>query len=194
MREFGPNGIVVATGDTPGRDYATDEARPKIRRVLLACFLCGICASISVALIAAITAFTYSSVTSLFGQAPAQFGERDGFLSGAFLAVMMSAFNWMVFYAVVPITWLVMAVSIGRFPRRGIVRPMPYYRWGAIWGAILVSLPTLLFSMSMGASGMVGALLTSVAIGALAGLICASLFMAIVRPESQIRQIATDVF
>lgn len=194
MTEFGPNGAVMARDSVPGRDYAHGDARPRIKRVLLACFLCGICASISVALIAAFVAFGFSSVTTLIGLQPASIERDSGFMTGAFLAVMISAFNWMMFYAVVPITWLVLAFSIGRFPRRGIIRPLPYYRWGVIWGALLVALPTSLFSASMDGAAVAGAMLTGGAIGATAGLVCASLFLAIVRPESQVRQIATDVF
>ena len=51
MAKFGPNGAAIGSGESVSdRDYALTDEKPKIRRVLLACFLCGICASISVAI------------------------------------------------------------------------------------------------------------------------------------------------
>ncbi|MEQ8556878.1 MAG: hypothetical protein RIB03_01040 [Henriciella sp.] len=194
MVDFGPNGTVYYAGTNPARDYAAGDEKPRIKRVALACFLCGICACICVALIAAMLAFVFSTLTSLAGAQPAQFAERGGFMMGAFVAVMMAAFNWYLFFIVIPVTWLVLALSIGRFPRRGITRPAPYYRWGAIWGALLVGGTTGFFGASMQQDGFFGALLTGGLIGALAGLVCASLFLAIVRPKQQISDLATDVF
>lgn len=196
MVEFGPHGAVVESdGTVPERDYAVPDKKPKIRRVLLACFLCGICASISVALIAALTAFVFSSATSMLGMAPAEFGERSDFMSGAFMAVMMAGFNWIVFYIVIPVTWVILFLSIGLFPRRGILRHAPYYRWGAIWGAVLVAAPTGILGISAESQdAFMGALLTGLAIGCAAGLLCASLFLAIVRPQRQLGKLATDVF
>lgn len=194
MAEAGSNGTVTNSGVTPVRDYASSGEKPKIRRVLLACFLCGVCAPVAVALIAAAIAFSFTSATAALGLPPSQFGERGGFMTGAFLAVMVAGFNWMLFYIVIPVTWIILFLSIGRFPGRGITRPLPYYRWGVIWGALLVATPTSLFGLSVDGSGFLGALATGLAIGLLAGLICASLFLAIVRPQQQVQQIATDVF
>ena len=196
MAEFGPNGAAIGSGDpVSDRDYALTDEKPKIRRVLLACFLCGICASISVALIAAITAFVFSSATSAFGMPAAEFGERSNFMSGACMAVMMAGFNWVVFYIVIPVTWVMLFFSIGLFPRRGILRHAPYYRWGAIWGALLVGAPTGIFGVAAENQGaFLGALLTGLAIGCAAGLLCASLFLAIVRPKQQLSLPAADVF
>ena len=194
MAKIGPNGTVLAADTSPARDYLADHDRPRVRRVLLATFLCGICASISVTMIAAGLAFSFSSATALFGATPFEMGERDEFMSGAIMAVMMAGFNWIVFYVVLPVTWVALALSIGMFPRRGIVRSRPYYRWGAIWGALLVGTPTAIFGISGGAATLVGALVTGLSIGLLAGLVCAALFLAIVRPRQQVSQITADVF
>ena len=166
MPDFGPNGAVVAEST---RDYAVADEKPKIRRVALACFLCSLAASIAVALIAALAAFLFTSIAAAIGAPPSQFGQQDGFMAGAFIAVMMAAFNWYLFYIVVPVTWLVLSFSIGRFPRRAIARPGPYYRWGAIWGAVLVGGTTGFFGLAMEAGSGLGALVTGAAIGAAAG-------------------------
>lgn len=196
MAEFGENGVVRGPSSAElARAYSSAE-RPKMRNILLACFLCGIAASILVALIAAAIAFVFSSVFTITGQANGQLLSDGGFYSGAFVAVMMAAFNWYLFYIVVPITWIVLLLSIGRFPRRGIRDARAYYRWGGIWGAILVGGTTAIFggAMSGFSSAAIGAGLTGIFIGGLAGVICAALFLAIVRPERQIADIATDVF
>jgi hypothetical protein len=127
--------------------------------------------------------------------APSEFGERSDFMSGAFMAVMMAGFNWVVFYIVIPVTWVMLFLSIGLFPRRGILHHAPYYRWGAIWGALLVGAPTGFLGLTAESQdALVGALLTGLAIGCAAGLLCASLFLAIVRPKQQLGMPAADVF
>lgn len=194
MAKFGRNGTVIeGSGTEPARSYSSDE-KIRIKRVALAVFLCGIAASILVALIALAIAFTYTSLVSLAGRTPGNVLATDGLLAGAYMAVMIAGFNWFVFYIVVPITWLLLAVSIGMFPRRGIRRHAPYYRWGTIWGGVLVGLPTGLIGGGTGGPAALGALLTGGAIGAVAGLICASLFLAIVRPKAQLSDIQADVF
>ena len=67
--------------------------------------------------------------------------------------------------------------------------------WGAIWGALLVGAPTGIFGVAAENQGaFLGALLTGLAIGCAAGLLCASLFLAIVRPKQQLSLPAADVF
>ncbi|WP_084418383.1 hypothetical protein [Henriciella litoralis] len=193
MPEFGPNGVVIDNKPSEPAAYA-DQERPKIRRVLLATLLCGVAASIIVALIGAVVAVSVNMVSSILGVSTVGFSSRDGFMAGGFLAVMMACFNWFVFYIVIPVTWLVLAFSIGRFPGRGISRHVVYYRWGAIWGGVLVSLPTGFFGLTMGGSAFWGAVLTGGAIGATSGLICAALFLAVVRPRQQMTDNVTDVF
>ncbi|MEM5517038.1 hypothetical protein WNY37_08745 [Henriciella sp. AS95] len=195
MTEFGTNGAIVGTRDERNDDYRADrDGRIRIRRVALACFLCGIAASITVALVAAVIAFTFGSVMSIAGMQTSQFGSGNGFMAGAFIAIMIAGFNWYLFYIVVPITWIVLFFSIGLFPRRGIRKHGPYYRWGAIWGGLLVGGTTGLVGGGMPGPATLGAFLSGGLIGAIAGLICAALFLAIVRPKQQLPDIATDVF
>jgi len=193
LTEFGPNGVVLNHDERTARGYVSVE-KPRIRRVLLACFLCGIAASVSVALIAVLIAFVSSTISAAFGVTLSLETNDGGLLAGAIIAVMMAAFNWYLFYIIVPITWLVLAFSLGRFPRRGVVRHMPYYRWGGIWGALLVGGTTGLFGAMMNNGSGLGALLTGIIIGGLAGVLCASLFLAIVRPKKQVGMPETDVF
>lgn len=193
MAQFGPNGTVAAPVAETSRDYAGED-RPRIKRVILASFLCSIAAPVSVTLIAVLIAFCFSTAAGILGVAPSRFTEAEGIMSGAFVAVMVSAFNLLLFYIVIPVTWLVLAFSIGTFPRRGISHYAPYYRWASIWGGCLVGAPTLFFGLTMGNGAWIGALATGMGIGALAGLVCAALFLAIVRPRNQITTIATDDF
>ena len=193
MPEFGPNGVVIDNKPSEPAAYA-NRTRPRIRRVVLAVLLCGVAASIIVALIGAVVAVAFNIIASFLGFSPAGFSSGRGFMAGGFIAVMMACFNWFVFYIVIPLTWLVLAVSIGRFPARGISRHTAYYRWGGIWGALLVGLPTGFFGVTMSASAGWGAVLTGGTIGAISGLICAALFLAVVRPRQQMTDNVTDVF
>ncbi|WP_084399758.1 hypothetical protein [Henriciella aquimarina] len=193
MPEFGANGAVTGGLREPPRDYAGYE-KPKIRRVILACFLCGIAASISVALVAGLGAFAFSTVMAVLDMQPPQFEQASGLMAGMLVAVMMAAFNWYLFFIVLPVTWLVLGLSLGRFPHRGIARAAPYYRWGVIWGAVLVGGTTGTVGFMMQPSAGAGALVTGLLIGATAGLVCAGLFRLIVRPAKQIAQVQADVF
>ncbi|MEM7492610.1 MAG: hypothetical protein AAF296_04465 [Pseudomonadota bacterium] len=193
MAEFGPNGAVI----TP--PSAGDYRRPpaKVKRVALACFICAIAASASVALVAfgLMTAlrFAVTMVTESSGYASV------GVLGGANFAMSLAALNWVLFFITIPAAWLAIGLSIGQFPHRHIIAASPYYRWSAIWGAILVGVTCSVFgafaSLGMQALGFwLSATLTGLFIGVLAGLICGALFRAIVRPEHQIRQVEIEAF
>lgn len=180
--------------------YATPE-RPKVKRVALAIFFCGIAASITVALIAAIVIFAYTIVTELLGvdlELVTQDGGGFGF--GLAVAAIGSAFNWYFFYLTVPAAWLALGFSIGRFPRRGISAPSPYYRWGAIWGALLVSIVTTIAAGLFGSNSQqemltaLGGLVGGGAIGGAGGAVCAALFRLIVRPAAQLQTIDAEIF
>jgi hypothetical protein len=193
MPEFGPNGAVIHEKPSEPAAYENHD-RPKIRRVVLAVLLCGVAASIIVTLIGAAVAVCANIISTFAGFSPTAFSSGNGFMAGSFLAVMMACFNWFMFYIVIPVTWLVLAFSIGRFPGRGISRHAVYYRWGAFWGGLLVALPTGFFGLTVGGSALWGAVLTGGPIGAISGLICAALFLAIVRPRQQMTDNVTDVF
>ena len=171
----------------------------KLKRIGLASFLCGIAACITVSLIAVATMFIYYQITAIFlpQSEASQILNGESLMSGAGMATIMAALNWYVGYITIPVAWMVLALSIGRFPRRNITRPGPYYRWGAIWGALLVGGTTGIATglISQGNPALItGALATGLIMGGAAGFICGWLFRAIVRPAEQINRIQVDVF
>lgn len=197
MAQFGENGAV--------RPVYADTARPKLKRLALAIFLCGITACLAVTLISAAFIFVFQFIGHVFSPELLEFTHisRGGFGTGLAIAAMGGAFNWFFGYLTIPAAWIALGFSIGRFPRRGIVKPAPYYRWGAIWGALLVAGVTGFFSalFSIDAAGSdgpiaatLGGLIGGAVIGALAGLICGGLFRLIVRPASQLSRMEADVF
>lgn len=183
----------IADQPADAERYYSVPQRKKVRRVVLATLLCGIAASILVSLISALLAFIVSTGLAIFGVST-DFSQQDGVMAGAFLAVMLGGLNWYFFFIVIPVTWLVLFLSLGRLPGRGIASHRAYYRWGMIWGALLVGGTTGFFGMMVSAAGAAGALLTGLLTGAASGYICAALFLAIVRPKQQLGEIETDVF
>lgn len=170
----------------------------RIKRIGLASILCGVGACFSVALIGVILLFLAFQIGGLFGSDVSVLFDQGGFRQGMGMAVLMSAMNWYFGYITIPVAGLVLLFSIGRFPRRGITNPAPYYRWGAIWGAILVGGTTGIAAYFIPNDARevaaLSAALTGAAIGALAGLICGGIFRGIVRPAEQVRKIQVDVF
>jgi hypothetical protein len=200
MTEFGENGTVAVTKMPGARASDYRLTKPKLKRVGLACFLCGVAACVSVALVAFAIGFVGSIAGNLMGFR-GNFLSGEDFWAGAGFAVLLSAMNWWLFYVTIPAAWLALGLSIGRFPHRGIIRPLPYYRWASLWGAMLVGGTCLLFSGAslFGRSGIepsftIGAMLGGSLIGAIAGLACGWLFLAIVKPAEQVKQINVDVF
>ena len=200
MAEFGPNGSVIspaAEAEAPSNTYMVDT-KAKIRRVGLASILCSIGACFLVALIGVILLFFGFQTADLFGQDIDMLFGSSTFLEGVGMAVLMSAMNWYFGYFTIPGAALALAFSIGRFPRRRITDPAPYYRWGAIWGAILVGGTTATASAFIPTEGqlmtVIGAGLSGALIGALAGTICGGIFRGIVRPAEQVQRIQVDVF
>jgi len=199
MVSFGPNGTVLPGDQTVGANAASYAVptTAKFKRIGLASFLCGMAACVLVSLIGLILMFLGFQVSSLFGRdAGLIFGE-EGPLQGIGFATLMSAMNWYVAYFTVPAAWVAIAFSLGRFPRRGIVEPQPYYRWGAIWGSFLVGTTTGIASYLLSSANIataVSGFVTGAAIGAVAGLVCGAIFRGIVRPAEQVKQIQVDVF
>lgn len=199
MVEFGPNGSVLTGDQTPVSEPAsyTVPTIAKFKRIGLASFLCGMAACILVTLIGVILLFLGFQIASLFGQDAGLIFAHEGFLQGIGFATLMAAMNWYFAYFTVPAAWVAIAVSLGRLPRRGIVHPQPYYRWGAIWGGFLVGSTTgiasfLLTNLNLvtGTSGFI----TGALIGGVAGVVCGAIFRGIVRPTEQVKQIQVDVF
>ncbi|MEL6569228.1 MAG: hypothetical protein AAFQ22_12470 [Pseudomonadota bacterium] len=176
----------------------------KIKRLWLGAFLGAVTAVLAVAFVALV----FATVGWAIGETVFGSGAFDSSLDGNPLAVgavgalFACLFNWYVFFISIPIATLVLRFSLGRLPGKGVSRTVPYLRWGAIWGAILVSLPCLiggtLFS-GLGGNGLraepdgfmtqvfVGAGLTGLLVGAIAGVCVAGMFMLIVRPKSQVK-------
>ncbi|MDX1291367.1 MAG: hypothetical protein R3265_01045 [Hyphomonas sp.] len=173
-------------------DYAVRTTRRKFRRIKLGLFLSSFAACLGVTLIGLAAAFALSLFDALLTNGA--FNARTGFLQGVQMATMAAMFNFILFFITVPAAWLAMGLSIGRFPHRGISARAPYLRWAAIWGAILVGATTGFFGLVSGPLAALGALLTGVMIGALAGLICGALFHAIVKPAEQLREADISVF
>ncbi|MEM7459531.1 MAG: hypothetical protein AAF331_08705 [Pseudomonadota bacterium] len=199
MVEFGPNGTVMARDQDSDPDQAayTVPTVTRLKRIGLASFLCGMAACVLVTLIGVILLFLGFQISSLFGRDAGLIFSDEGFLQGIGFATLMSAMNWYFAYFTVPAAWVAMWFSLGRFPRRGIVRPQPYYRWGAIWGGFLVGSTTGIASfllIDMNPLATLGGFATGAIIGAVAGLICGAIFRGIVRPAEQVKQIQVDVF
>ncbi|MEM9573036.1 MAG: hypothetical protein AAF996_16340 [Pseudomonadota bacterium] len=199
MAEFGPNGSVLSSDqmvDTTASSY-TVPTITKFKRIALASFLCGMAACVLVTLIGAILLFLAFQIAGLFGRDLGLIFADDGILQGIGFATLMSAMNWFFAYFTVPAAWVAIGFSLGRFPRRGIVHAQPYYRWGAIWGALLVGGTTGISSFIVSQMGLVPAIsgfFMGALIGAVAGLVCGAIFRGIVRPAEQVKQIQIDVF
>lgn len=181
----------------------------KIKRLWLASFLGAVAAVLVVALTALVLAVIASLIGNLlFGQngnlLEGSSGAQSPFWMGMVGATFAALFNWYFFYIIIPVTTLVLRFSLGRFPKRGIARPGPYLRWGVIWGAILVLLPSLFAGYFMGSvrgfpiedrlpesvrlvQSLLGGGLMGLFIGGISGLAVGGLFLLIVKPAKQIR-------
>lgn len=186
MTEFGPNGAVISTRSMPERNTS-----PQIKRIRLATFTCGFVAILAVAVVG------YGLFLLLQFALPggaSNLGNSDTVLQGILFGTLISAMNWIGFVISLPIAWLGIGFSVGRLPRQGHMDHLPYYKTCAFAGALCTSLICGLFGLLSGIKAAFGALLSGAIIGGLAGLICAWLFLLIVRPEKQIVRINVDVF
>ena len=199
MVEFGPNGSVLPSHQPVGTAASsyTVPTVAKFKRIGLASFLCGMAACVLVTLIGAALLFLAFQIGGLFGRDVGLVFADDGILQGIGFATLMSAMNWFFAYFTVPAAWLAIGFSLGRFPRRGILHAAPYYRWGAIWGALLVGgttgISSFIVSQAIFTAAMSGFFMGAL-IGAVAGLVCGAIFRGIVRPAEQVKQIQVDVF
>ena len=195
MTEFGPNGEVVGTGPSDlSVDYRALSKDRKIRRVKLGLLLSSLAACLGVTLIGLFLTFVFGVLEGI-GMLPTMFDRpNSGFLFGIQMAAMMSLFNFILFFVTVPAAWLAMGLSIGRFPHQGIAARAPYLRWASIWGALLVGGTTGGFGVTASLLTGLGAVLTGACIGALAGLGCGLLFLAIVKPAQQLHEADISVF
>ncbi len=139
---------------------------------------------------------------------------NSAFGDGVSIAVIACVFNFYIAPVSIPITWLAISQSVGRLAHRGIANKWPYLRWSAFWGAFFVggvcALPVFLGihgdmisdtvtipSMKELVFFFLGSVLTGGVAGAISGTLAGWLFIAIVKPGSQlhnIEQITLDAF
>ena len=196
MTDFGSNGEVLSKAPAytaPG--YAVEGQYRKIRRIKLGLFLSSLTACLSVTLLGALGSAILFTVMNAFGVNHFYDMTGSGFPMGLMLGVQMATYNFILFFITVPVAWAAMGFSIGRFPHRGIANRMPYIRWAAIWGMILVGGTTLIFGGLIGGLlAAFGALLVGLVIGLTAGICCGLLFYAIVKPAEQLHDTDISVF
>lgn len=173
--------------------YATSPRPKRVRRVWLATFVSAFAACLSVTLLGYILSGLLQAVFFAFGLGSLMLG-REGFISGFALAMQISAVNFILFFITVPAAALALGLSVGRFPHRGITARIPYLRWGAIWGAILVGGVTFALGMFGGVLSSLGALCGGVMVGAIAGTFCGFLMHKIIDPVRQLTDVDVNVF
>ncbi len=195
---------------SPAAEAHSDYRSPhpgKVKRLWLASVLGALAAVLLVALCALVIGVFVSLVGNVLTDANGSlfengFGNDSPFLMGMAGAFFAALFNWYFFWITIPVTTLVLRFSLGRFPKRRISRPGPYFRWGAIWGALLVILPSLLAgyfisqtnfdTMGEGSSetslslALLGAALGGGMIGGASGIGVGGLFLLIVKPAKQL--------
>lgn len=178
--------------DTPLSPLNPD--RPPVRRIALGVLLTSLAACLIVTIEGAIGLGVLFLVNTLLGGESTSTLFDTGPLAGVSVALFLCAANILAFLITVPVIALVMSLSLGLMPRRGIVRRAPYLRWAAIWGAIITASVTAFFAGNIDAKTLPGALVTGALIGALAGFLCGHIFFSIVRPDRQLRRVDTSVF
>ena len=179
----------------------------KVKRLWLGSILGALAAVLLVAFCALVIGVLVSLITNVFFNQQGSlidggFSGDSALLMGMVGAFFAALFNWYIFYITIPITTLILRFSLGRFPKRGISRPGPYFRWGAIWGAVLVLLPSLFAGYVVGGTSgfdldgtsagpphivlsLLGASLIGILIGGVSGIGVSGLFLLIVKPAKQ---------
>lgn len=173
--------------------YATTPRPKRVKRIRLALLVSSLAACISVTLMGYVFLGLMELAFGILGFEGLAVGE-GGFLSGAQMALQLSALNFFLFFITVPAAALALGLSIGRFPHKGITAMKPYLRWGGIWGAILVGGTTFVFGWFGGAESAAGALVAGSLVGAVAGAFCGFLLHAIVAPARQLTDVDVNVF
>lgn len=178
----------------PLPDYAMPARPRRVKRVKLALLLSSLAACAGVAIIGGIFLGVTATFSGLAGRSASAAISSGDLLGGAFLAMQLSAMNFILFFITVPAAAVALGLSIARFPHRGVTGVKPYVRWGANWGAVLVGGTTFGFGWFAGPAAAFGALIAGGMIGGLAGAFCGFLFHAIVRPARQLSEMDVSVF
>ncbi len=192
-----------------------------IRRNKAACLATAISAPLLVMLIGVVMIWIGNSLNldalSVFSSRTHPWNSAFG--DGVSVAVIACVFNFYVSPISIPITWLAISQSVGRLAHRGVANKWPYLRWSAFWGAFFVggvcALPVFfgirgdVLRGDMAAHTVtmplmkelvfffLGSVLTGGVVGAVSGTLAGWLFIAIVKPGSQlhnIEQITLDAF
>ena len=173
--------------------YATSPRPKRVKRIRLALLVASFAACLSVTLLGYILLGLMSLAFGILGFGGLAVGQ-SGVLGGMQMALQLAALNFFLFFITVPAAALALGLSIGRFPHRGITARLPYLRWGAIWGAILVGGTTFVFGWFGGWASATGALVAGASVGGTAGTLCGYLVHLIVAPARQLQDVDLSVF
>lgn len=182
-----------AESETPLPAYATTPRPKRVKRIRLALAVSSFAACLSVTLMGFIFLGLMQMASGVMGFAGLGVGQ-SGFASGVQTAFQLASLNFFLFFITVPAAALALGLSVGRLPHRGITALMPYLRWGAIWGAVLVGGTTFGFGLFGGAASAAGGLVAGAAIGGAAGGFCGFLIHRIVSPARQLTEVDLSVF
>ena len=173
--------------------YATSPRPKRVKRIRLALLVSSFAACVSVTLMGYVFLGLMELAFGILGWGGLAVGQ-SGFLSGVQTGLQLAALNFFLFFITVPAAALALGLSIGRLPHRGITAMLPYLRWGAVWGAILVGGTTFIFGWFGGPAAAAGALLSGGVIGGAAGAFCGFLLHRIVAPAKQLTEVDLSVF
>lgn len=164
---------------------------------MLAIGACGVVACVAVSLISLMVMGVLAAVFGLQDDLP--FFSDNSLSSqieeGVQLALLLGMMNFVLFFITIPAAWLALGFTLGRKPRKGIVKPISYYRDAMIGGALLVGLTTGIFASldNSWISGLSSALVGS-SVGAAAGAVCALIYLLIVKPAKLYTEPDAKVF
>ncbi len=183
----------TAEGQSELPAYATAPRPKRVKRIRLALLVSSFAACLGVTLMGAVFLGLMQLAFGIMGFDGLAVGQ-GGFLGGVEMALQLSMLNFFLFFITVPAAALALGLSVGRMPHRGITARLPYLRWGAIWGGLLVGGTTCVFGLFGGAGAAIGALVAGGVIGGLAGTLCGFLMHVIIAPARQLTQVDLSVF
>ncbi len=157
----------------------------------LGLFAASLTACISVALIG--LGFTMllniAGLGSTYG-----YESQSPIIGGIAVAAMLSMMNFVLFFITVPAAFFGLALTLGIKPYSPNVRRFSYFREAALVGGFLVGLVSGLFGLAENLQTSAVAALSGGLIGALSGLVCAKVYLIIVKPEKLGQGIDPDIF
>ena len=202
--------MVQDASGTKLQSIGTDMfGRPRlsIRRNKLACFVSGIFSVFAVTLVAICLFFLLNllhiAITGHELDGMGRFPAENSFLTGVTTALFVSMFNVFVCFITVPLVWILLGQSLGRFPHRGFATRLPYFTACLLSGACLVGLASIIpyqhfftdtytGSRSLALQTIAGSVLCGLLIGSLAGALTATVHLLILRPATQLGRLYTS--